>query len=267
IQQYDKVGVIMIQQNFSNSAVKPSQVISLTEVSFSYDGTPVLQDVSLSVEKGDFVVILGPNGSAKSTLLKVMLGLLVPQAGEVRIFGQRPGQFTLWNKIGYVSQQAANINTSFPATVQEVVSSGYYTGFGRIFDGAKRKAVIKAALEAVKISDLSHRLIGQLSGGQRQKVFLARALVRQPEALFLDEPTTGIDAASQQEFYRLISHFHNNHMTIVMVTHDMTSAVKMATKVVHMADGKITLYENTGNFLDILTSKILGQGGKANAYI
>lgn len=245
----------MVSKKFSTSSAKQCQVINLTKVYYSYDGYPVLKDVSLSVEKGDFVAILGPNGSAKSTLLKVMLGLLTPKIGEVRIFGEKARRFREWSKIGYISQQAASINTSFPATVEEVVSSGYYTGFGRIFDSAKRKAATKTALEAVKILDLSHRLIGQLSGGQRQKVFLARALVRQPEALFLDEPTTGIDAASQQEFYQLISNFHKHHMTIVMVTHDVTSAIKMATKVVYMVDGKATLYENTRNFCEIFTSK------------
>jgi len=245
---------------------KCDDVITLTNVSFAYGGNQVLEDVSLSVEKGDFVVILGPNGSAKSTLLKVMLGLLVPQAGEVRIFGQKPRKFTAWHRIGYVSQQAANINTSFPATVQAVVASGYYTGFGRLFGGGRKKAAVKEALEAVKISDLSNRLIGQLSGGQRQKVFLARALVRNPEVLFLDEPTTGIDTASQQEFYHLISNFHKERMTVVMVTHDVTSALKMATKAVYMLDGKMTLYKNMGNLLNSFTSKILEQGGKAGVY-
>src|SRR5690554_1867400 len=92
------------------------EIVKLTDVTFAYSGAPVLQDVNLSVKKGDFIAVLGPNGSAKSTLLKVMLGLLVPQAGEVRIFDQKPKQFAAWHRIGYVSQQAANINTSFPAT-------------------------------------------------------------------------------------------------------------------------------------------------------
>jgi len=235
---------------------KCNEIISLNDVTFAYNGTPVLKKVSLSVEKGSFVAILGPNGSAKSTLLKIMLGLLVPQSGEVRIFGQKPNRFTAWHKIGYVSQQAANINISFPATVEEVVSSGYYTGIGRFFDRAKRQAATRAALEALKISDLSQKLIGQLSGGQRQKVFLARALVRQPEVLFLDEPTTGIDTASIQEFYSLISDFHRNNMTIVMVTHDITGAAKMATNIVYMMDGTINLFESAGNFLEFFTSTI-----------
>lgn len=236
-----------------------SEVVRLTNVAFSYDGNSALEDVSFSVEKGDFLAILGPNGSAKSTLLKIMLGLLTPKAGEVRIFGQKARQFMAWSKIGYISQQAANINTSFPATVGEVVSSGYYTGFGRIFDRAERKAATEAALEAVGIAALSHRLIGKLSGGQRQKVFLARALVRKPEAIFLDEPTTGIDAASQQEFYELISDFHKKHMTIIMVTHDLDTAVKRATKLGYMMDGKINLYPNIGNFSEILPSNLIEQ--------
>ena len=240
-----------------NLKSESSEVVSLTNVTFSYDGNPVLDDVNLSVGKGDFLAILGPNGSAKSTLLKVMLGLLTPKTGEVRMFGQRARQFTARNKIGNISQQAANINTSFPATVEEVVSSGYYTGFGRIFGRAERKAATKTALEAVGIEALSHRLIGQLSGGQRQKAFLARALVKKPEVLFLDEPTTGIDAASQHEFYELISNFHKNHMTVIMVTHDMDTAIKMATKVVYMTDGKVNLYQNTGNLSKILPSILM----------
>jgi len=241
-------------------------IVSLTDVSFSYNGTPVLRQVNLSVGKGDFVVILGSNGSAKSTLLKVMLGLLVPQAGEVRIFGKRPKEFAAWERVGYVSQHAANVNTAFPATVEEVVSSGYYTGFGRIFGGKRRMAATKAALDALKITNLSKKLIGQLSGGQRQKVFLARALVRQPEALFLDEPTTGIDAASLMEFYSLLSELRRQSMTIVMVTHDITTAAKMATKVVYMTDGKATIYENPGNFLENFTSNTVRQGGGTDGH-
>ncbi|HHV17373.1 MAG TPA: metal ABC transporter ATP-binding protein [Thermoanaerobacterales bacterium] len=244
---------------FDLAAVENKEVIGLTKVSFSYDGKPVLKDVNLSVKTGDFLTVLGPNGSAKSTLLKVMLGLLTPKTGEVKIFGQKVRQFKDWNKIGYISQQAANINTSFPATVEEVVSSAYYTGFGRIFDGAERKEAVKRALDAVGITALSHRLIGRLSGGQRQKVFLARALVRKPQTLFLDEPTTGIDAASQQEFYELISNFHKNNMTIVMITHDMEAAVKRATKVAYMRDGKVNLDPNPGNFSEKLPSILIEQ--------
>lgn len=244
------------------SKIEDNEVISLKNVDFSYNGTLVLTNINITVEKGDFIAILGPNGSSKSTLLKIMLGLLAPKAGEVKIFGQNVRHFKEWSKIGYISQQAANTNTSFPATVEEIVSSGYYTGFGRLFDKAERKAATSEALAAVKITDLSNRLIGQLSGGQRQKVFLARALVKKPEALFLDEPTTGIDAASQQEFYEMLAKLHKNRMTIVMITHDIDAAIKRATKVCYMEDGNINIYENNGNLSGILASRLIGEGAR-----
>ena len=240
------------------------EVIGLTEISFSYNGTPILEDVNLSVKTGDFFAILGPNGSAKSTLLKVMLGLLTPKAGTVRIFGQHARQFKDWHKIGYTSQQAANINTAFPATVEEVVSSGYYTGFRRLFDTAERKTAVKNALDAVGISSLSHCMIGELSGGQRQKVFLARAIVQKPEVLFLDEPTTGIDAASQQEFYELLSAFNKKGLTIIMITHDINAAVKRATKIGYMHDRNIILHLNNGDFSKEMMVVTIGRLKGAN---
>lgn len=235
-----------IKDIHTTSLNRSEDVINLKDVSFSYNGNVVLQDVSLTIKPGDFFTILGPNGSAKSTLLKVMLGLLSPKTGEVKIFGEKPSRFTDWNKIGYISQQAANINTSFPATVEEVVLSGYYTGFGRIFNGKKGKLAVKKALETVGITDLSRQLIGRLSGGQRQKVFLARALVRNPEALFLDEPTTGIDTSSQKEFYDMLLEFNKKNLTIVMVTHNLDAAMQRATKVGYMSDKKVIVQTNTG---------------------
>jgi zinc transport system ATP-binding protein len=167
----------------------------------------------------------------------------------VTIFGQKVGLYRDWNKIGYVSQQAGNINTSFPATVYEVVSSGYYSGFGRIFDGRERKRAVERALKTVDVMELSGRLIGELSGGQRQKVFLAKALVKNPEVLLLDEPTTGIDARSQEEFYRLLAKLNQrDNMTIVMVTHDLDEALEKVNKIGYIKDQKVILQIKARDF-------------------
>lgn len=238
---------------------KSEDVINLKYVSFSYNGNLVLQDVNLAIKAGDFFTILGPNGSAKSTLLKLMLGLLLPKTGEVKIFAEKPSRFTKWNKIGYVSQQVSNINTSFPATVEEVVSSGYYTGFGRIFNRSKIKRAVENALETVGITDLSKELIGRLSGGQRQKVFLARALVRNPEALFLDEPTTGIDTSSQKEFYDMLSAFNKKGLTIVMITHNLDAAIQRASTVGYMSEKKVIIEANFGEQIKNINTPLIGK--------
>lgn len=227
----------------------PRDVIKLSDVTFSYNHNPVLKNVDMSVKAGDFIAIVGPNGSAKSTLLKIMIGQLSPKDGQVTIFGQKVGLYRDWNKIGYVSQQAGNINTSFPATVYEVVSSGYYSGFGRIFDGRERKRAVERALKTVDVMELSGRLIGELSGGQRQKVFLAKALVKNPEVLLLDEPTTGIDARSQEEFYRLLAKLNQrDNMTIVMVTHDLDEALEKVNKIGYIKDQKVILQIKARDF-------------------
>lgn len=241
---------------------KSADVIRLEGVSFSYNGTPVLRNINLLVEKGEFLAILGPNGSAKSTLLKIMLGLLAPKAGEAKIFGRKIKNFKEWNKIGYISQHASNTNISFPATVMEIVSSGYYPGFGKIFNKSKIKEAAENALKEVGISHLATKLLGHLSGGQRQKVFLARALVKKPEALFLDEPTTGIDAASQREFYELLDKFHKEGGTVVMVTHEVDAALRLADKVGYMEDGEISVYENNDSLSKILAYRLLGKSAR-----
>lgn len=237
-----------------------TDAVMLENVSFSYNGAPVLHNINLLVKKGEFLAILGPNGSSKSTLLKIMLGLLVPKSGEVKIFGRKIQYFKEWNKIGYISQHAANTNISFPATVAEIVSSGCYPGFGKIFNKGKIKKATEDALKEVGISHLSKELLGHLSGGQRQKVFLARALVKKPEALFLDEPTTGIDAASQREFYELIDKFHKKGGTVVMVTHEIDAALRIADKVGYMEGGGISVYKNDNNLSEILACRLLGKG-------
>lgn len=198
-------------------------VIELSGVHFSYGAQPVLEDIHLRVQPGEFVGIVGPNGGGKTTLLKVMLGLLRPQRGRVRLFGRDVERFQDWTRIGYVPQVATHFDPRFPATVEEVVAAGRFAraGLFKRLDRADR-AAITAALEMVGLEGLRGRLIGRLSGGQQQRAFIARALAGQPELLILDEPTVGVDCEAQEAFYRLLRDLKRElALTLVMVSHDI----------------------------------------------
>jgi zinc transport system ATP-binding protein len=197
-------------------------IVSLDNVSFAYGDAKVIDGLSFDVLERDFVGLIGPNGAGKTTLLKMIVGLIKPSAGEIRLFGEPVREFRHWHRIGYVPQKNV-LNPLFPATVREVVESGLYgkrTMFRLLAAGDKRK--IREAMEAFDIDGLADRRIGELSGGQQQRVLLARAMVNQPDLLVLDEPTTGIDAESQETFFRMITHLHQKHrITFVMVSHDV----------------------------------------------
>jgi zinc transport system ATP-binding protein len=198
-------------------------LVSLRRVTFSYNGAPVLVDVDLAIEEGDFLAIIGPNGSGKTTLVKIILGLLKPSSGAVEIFGQSPAGFTGWNKIGYVPQKATNIDPFFPASVDEVVGMALLSGRSRgSATGRESRVKVRRALETVGMAEFGREPIGQLSGGQQQRVFIARALVTSPRLLFLDEPTTGVDADTQASFYDMLDRLNTSEgLTIVLVTHDI----------------------------------------------
>ncbi|QGP93904.1 Vitamin B12 import ATP-binding protein BtuD [Neomoorella glycerini] len=235
------------------------EVVRLVDVTFSYNSSPVLERVNLAVEAGEFLALIGPNGAAKSTLLKIMVGLLRPKVGEVRLFGRDIRRFRDWHRIGYIAQNAGHINTSFPATVAEVVASGYYSGLKGLFDGRARKRMVAEALELAGIKELAGHLIGELSGGQRQKVFLARALVKRPAALFLDEPTTGIDAASREEFYRLLAHLNREKgLTVIIVTHDIGAAFARAQKIGCVRDRGVYIHEKLSEVDQDHIAEVLG---------
>ena len=198
-------------------------LVVIRDVSFAYDGAPVLVDVDLAIEEGDFLAIIGPNGSGKTTLVKIILGLLRPSSGEIEIFGKRPDVFDEWNKIGYVPQKATHIDPFFPASVDEVVGMAFTSSRRRgRASGREARAKVRRALEVVGMAEFSKEPIGRLSGGQQQRVFIARALVTSPRILFLDEPTTGVDAETQASFYDLLDRLNRSEgLTIVLVTHDI----------------------------------------------
>lgn len=184
--------------------------IEVNNLSFAYGKTQVLENVNLAIEEHDFVAIIGPNGGGKSTLMRLIVGLLKPKSGNVRLFGEKVP--TRRVAVGYVPQNT-NRNVEFPITVAECVA------LGRLGLSPKSPEVA-SALARVKMEGYEARRLGELSGGERQRVLIARSLVCNPRILFLDEPSNNIDAAGQESLYKMLDEFSQT-MTIVVVTHDL----------------------------------------------
>lgn len=209
-----------------------------SNVSFAYPCHPIFTNLNLAIESGDFVAVVGGNGAGKSTFLKLCVGALSPDAGEIRIHGDLLQSFQNWHKIGYVPQNPLR-DRAFPITVSEVISMGRIPGlpFGRSLNAADREAIQKAIV-LTGVEGFQHKLIGNLSGGQQQRVMVARALAAAPETLILDEPTAGIDAKGSQEFYELLQKLnHTSHITILLVTHDLDKVAPYASKVLRFDEG------------------------------
>lgn len=194
-----------------------SIVVHIEDVAFAYNGLPVLSDVSLRIVEKDFAWIVGPNGGGKTTLLKLMIGLLQPQRGEVRLLGERPKDVR--SQVGYMPQHAS-LDPQFPVTVLDVVLMGRLTNFrplGRIARQDRERA--EAALGEAGIADRGREQFSHLSGGQQRRVLIARALASDPKLLLLDEPTANLDLRVEQELFELLQRL-NERLTIVMVSHD-----------------------------------------------
>ena len=202
-----------------------NKVLEVKDLSFSYPDKSILHRLSFDVDAGDFMCIVGTNGTGKSTLLKLILNQLSPLEGEIKLLGTNSEKYKDFASIAYVSQKATNINRDFPATVEEVVSLGLYSKKGLFKCNTKEdKKLIDSALERVGMLDYKHRQIGYLSGGQQQRVFIAKALISNPRIIFLDEPTTGIDIRAVDSICCLLGDLNKNSgITIVMVTHDISS--------------------------------------------
>lgn len=199
--------------------VTGSTAVSTDTLSFSYGGEPVLDNVTFSVEQGDFVGIIGPNGGGKTTLVRLLLGLVKPATGTVTLLGGAPA--AMRRRVGYVPQETG-LNKSFPVAVRDVALMGLAgkRGLGKRFLRSDYTKV-DILLERLGLSSVKHRSIGQLSGGQRQKALLARAMVADPDMLVLDEPTASIDAAGADNLYEQLRLLNDTGVTVLLVTHNV----------------------------------------------
>lgn len=196
-------------------------VIELKDVRVAFNGTIVLEGITLSVRDGEIVSIVGPNGSGKSTLLRTIMGFLKPGVGTVRVLGCAPGSLPR-GTIGYLPQRSS-VDFAMPVSVHDIVAMARYAGKGCIERlGRDDNARIDEALEALEIASLRNRHFGSLSEGQKQRALIARALAVEPKILLLDEPSTGLDAVAQDSFYQLLLKLRDEKkLTIVMVSHDI----------------------------------------------
>jgi zinc transport system ATP-binding protein len=203
-------------------------VISLTGVDFSYNGELVLKDVNLEVHEREMIGIIGPNGGGKTTLLRLILGLLKPRRGEVLVFGQPPARSS--HRLGYVPQHMLYDNR-FPVSVLDVVLMGLTgkSSLGPFARATVRKA--EEALASVNLSDFRNNPFAELSGGQRQRVLIARALASSPDMLLFDEPTANVDTTAGEKLYEILEQL-NARMTILIVSHDIGFVNRHITSVV-----------------------------------
>ena len=203
-------------------------LLSFENLSIGYENTPVLENLSFAIEKGDYVAIIGENGAGKSTLLKTMLGLIIPIKGQI-VFDKEVKK----TEIGYLPQQTL-AQRDFPASVWEVVISGCLAKNGlRPFYTKQDKTLAEANIEKMGLTDLKNRCYRELSGGQQQRVLLARALCSSNKLLVLDEPVTGLDPKVTNQLYEIVSSLNKEGITIIMISHDL-SVLKYANKVLHI---------------------------------
>lgn len=216
-------------------------VIHASRLTYRYESEPVFNDVDFSIQKGDFVAIIGANGSGKSTLMRLLLGELDLQHGEIELFGEKASSFQDWPKIGYVPQNSSAKYVNFPATSLEVVKANLYskTGLFRLPNKKDRNTALDA-LDEVQMAPYAKRMLSELSGGQLQRVMLARVLVSEPDLLVLDEPTNGVDASTVDLLYKRLKELNESYnMTIVMVTHDLVRAADYVSRVLCLEEGSM----------------------------
>ena len=229
-------------------------LIQCENLTMSYENRNAVENVSFSIEPGDYLCIVGENGSGKSTLLKGLLGLMRPKNGKI-LFGVGLTQ----TSIGYLPQQTV-VQRDFPASVQEVVISGclHQKGFGPFYKPSQRTAA-NAAMEKLNITSLRKKSYRALSGGQQQRVLLARALCATDKLLLLDEPVTGLDPVVTSDLYALLKQLNQEGVAIVMVSHDINCSIHNARKILHMNTGVLFFGSVEAYRKSALCEKFLGR--------
>ena len=212
------------------------QMIQLNHVKFGYSDTEVLEEINLTIHEGEYVVLTGENGSGKSTLMRLILGEMKPDEGEIILMNNDP---RLKKRIGYVSQNGISKNQSFPATVEEIMITGLYQELGLFhLPHKKHKNKIKETLRDFGMKEFLKRRIGELSGGQQQRVAIARALINQPNFIIADEPTGALDTHTTDEIMQLFTQLNDEGVTIILVTHDPETVV-YCDRLLKIRDGKM----------------------------
>ena len=233
-------------------------LIRFNHATFVYQHGPALEDITLEIADGEFIGIIGPNGSGKTTMLRAILGLMPPAKGSLQIFDCACQDLRCYHRarIGYLPQKRA-VDPHFPITVREAVLMGRAGAIGLWHrPGKTDREIARHALEDVGMAEFEDHPLGALSGGQQQRVFIARALAQHPQILLLDEPTTGIDTTTQHNVLDLIQHLHGDlHLTIVLVTHDINLIAPLAERLALL---KTRLYA-VGSAKKVLSKEILAQ--------
>ena len=232
--------------------------LNCRNLTLGYEGTALVKDLNFEVNRGDYLCIIGENGAGKSTLMRTILRLQKPMAGEI-IFGDG----VLENEIGYLPQQTV-VQRDFPASVQEVVLSGCQGRLGkRPFYSREDKKRAAENMERLGISDLAKRCYRELSGGQQQRVLLARALCATERMLLLDEPVSGLDPNVTIEMYELIQKLNREGITVIMISHDIVSAVRYADHILHL--GTDVFYGTTEEYKNSDQGRRYLEGGEKSA--
>ncbi len=235
-------------------------LVSCQNLALGYEGKIILDNLSFSVDSGDYLCIVGENGSGKSTLIKTLLGLIPPIQGQILT-----GDSLHHNEIGYLPQQSA-IQKDFPASVAEIVISGCLNRCGlRPFYNRAEKQLAAANMHNLGIADLAKRCYRELSGGQQQRVLLARALCATRKLLLLDEPVSGLDPKAATDMYQLIKRLNEeDQITVIMISHDIDAALSFASHILHIGTKRPLFYGKATDYSDSNIGKAFGyHGGKA----
>lgn len=224
-------------------------IIKTNHLTVRYGQSDVIQNVSISIESGDFIGLVGPNGAGKSTFMKALLGLLPIAQGSITLFGQKQQAFSHWEKIGYLPQKFSHQNPLFPASVEEVILLGLLAGkkIPKIITSSDSER-LQEVLYILGIRHLRRKMYSELSGGQQQRVMLARSLISRPELLIFDEPSTALDPEARESFFQLIQKLNKEKgIAIILITHDTGYVGKYANKLLYL-DKEVVYFGNFSNF-------------------